>query len=143
MLQTRNTRHKEMKYHSIKTIAALLGAALLFVACGKDDADLLVGQWTNTAQSYEITIAGMEYIPEGYICMKFTDSKVWISDYRKDCLPEWHGYTIKKESGKQILEINEGCIGGLFVVEELTSDKLVLVPKTPNIDWDFRYIMKH
>lgn len=132
-----------MKYHSIKTIVALLGAALLFVACSKDDADLLVGKWVNTAQSYEITIAGQENIPEGYICMEFTVSKVWISDSRTDCLPEWHNYTLSKESGKQLLEIEGGCYDGMaFVVEKLTSDELVLAPRTQNIDWDFRYIMK-
>ena len=132
-----------MKYHSIKILAALLGAALLFVACGKDDADLLVGQWTNTAQSYEITIAGMEYIPEGYICMKFTDSKVLTSDYRTDCIATWNGYTLTKKDGKQLLEIDGGCYAGqVFVIEKLTNDKLVLVPKTPNIDWDYKYIMK-
>lgn len=126
----------------IKSLAALLGAALLFAACGKDDANLIVGKWTNTAQSNEITIAGQAYIPEGYICMKFTDSKVLTSDYRRDCLAQWHRYTLKKESGKLILNINEGCIGGIFVVEELTSDKLVLVPKFDYYDWDFKYIMK-
>lgn len=131
-----------MKYHSIKTIAALLGAALLFVACGKDDADLLVGQWTNTAQSYEITIAGQAYIPEGYICMEFTDSKVLTSDYRNDCLAAWHRYTVKKESGKQILEIEGGCLGYRFVIEELTNDKLVLANEYSNIDMNFKYIMK-
>ncbi|MBR6292351.1 MAG: hypothetical protein IKR33_06080 [Bacteroidales bacterium] len=132
-----------MKYHSIKTIAALLGAALLFVACGKDNADLLVGQWTNTAQSYEITIAGQEYIPEGYICMEFTNSKVWISDYRTDCYATWNGYTLTKKDGKQLLEIDGGCYAGrVFVIEKLTNDKLVLASEHPNIDMDFKYIMK-
>lgn len=132
-----------MKYHSIKTIAALLGAALLFVACGKDNADLLVGQWTNTAQSYEITIAGQEYIPEGYICMEFTNSKVWISDYRTDCYATWNGYTLAKKDGKQLLEIDGGCYAGrVFVIEKLTNDKLVLASEHPNIDMDFKYIMK-
>lgn len=131
-----------MKYHSIKTIAILLGAALLFIACGKDNSDLLVGKWANTAQSYEITIAGQDYIPEGYICLEFTGSKVLTSDYRKDCLAEWHRYTIKKESGKQILEIKGGCLGYRYVIEELTNDKLVLANEYPNIDWDYKYIMK-
>ncbi len=132
-----------MKYHSIKTIAALLGAALLFVACGKDDTDLLVGQWTNTAQSYEITIAGQEYIPEGYICMEFTDDKVWVSDSRTDCLAEWHKYSLLEESGKHLLEIDGGCYAGrVFVIEKLTNDKLVLASEHPNIDMDFKYIMK-
>ena len=100
-----------MKYHSIKTIAILLGAALLFIACGKDNSDLLVGKWANTAQSYEITIAGQDYIPEGYICLEFTGSKVLTSDYRKDCLAEWDRYTIKKKYGKEILEKTGRCLG--------------------------------
>ena len=132
-----------MKHHSIKILAALLGATLFFAACGKDNTDLLVGLWTNTAQSYEITIDGQQNIPEGYISMEFTDSKVWISDYRIDCLAEWHNYTLSKESGKQLLEIEGGCYDGMvFVVKKLTSDELVLAPRTQNIDWDFRYIMK-
>ena len=131
-----------MKQHSIKTIAALMCAALLFAACGKDNSDLLVGKWTNMAQAYESTIAGREDIPEGYICMKFTDNRVLTSDYRKDCLAQWHRYTLKEESGKLILEINQGCIGGLFIVEKVTSDTLVLVPGHFMYDWDFKYIMK-
>jgi hypothetical protein len=131
-----------MKHNNIKFLAALALGAMLLTSCGKDDADLLVGQWTNTAQSYESTIAGREDIPEGYICMKFTDNKVLTSDYRKDCLAQWHRYTLKKESGKLILEINQGCIGGLFIVEKVTSDTLVLVPGHFMYDWDCKYIMK-
>lgn len=143
MLQTRNKRHKEMKYHSIKFLAALaLGAALLFVACSKDNTDLLVGKWVNTAQSYDITIDGQQNIPEGYIYMEFTDDKVLVSDQRTDCLAEWHKYSLSEESGKQLLEIEGGCHGGIFVVEELTNGKLVLAPFSSGADWDFRYIMK-
>ena len=132
-----------MKHHSIKILAALLGAALFFAACGKDNTDLLVGLWTNTAQSYEITIGGQKYLPKGCICMEFTNNKVLISDARTDCLAEWHNYTLSKESGKQLLEIEGGCYDGMvFVVKKLTSDELVLAPRTQNIDWDFRYIMK-
>ena len=131
-----------MKQRSIKFIAALLGATMLFAACDKNN-DALLGKWGNTAQSYEITIGGQEYLPEGCICMEFTNNKVWISDARTDCLPEWHRYTLSEESGKQLLEIKGGCYSGrIFVVKELTSDKLVLAPRTQNIDWDFRYIMK-
>jgi hypothetical protein len=133
-----------MKYHSIKSLAALLGAALLFVACSKDNTDLLVGQWTNTAQSYEITIDGQQNIPEGYIYMEFTDDKVLVSDQRTDCLAEWHKYSLSEESGKQLLEIDGGCYKGrVFVVEKLTSDELVLAPFSSGADWDFLYIMKH
>ena len=134
-----------MKHHIIKSLAAIAFGAILLTSCGKDnkDNDALIGKWANTAQSYEITIAGQENIPEGYIYMEFTDSRVLVSDSRTDCLAEWQDYTLSKESGKQLLEIEGGCYNGrVFVVEKLTSDKLVLAPYSSGIDWDFRYIMK-
>ena len=76
--------------------------------------------------------------------MEFTDDKVLVSDQRTNCLAEWHKYSLSEESGKQLLEIDGGCYAGqVFVVEELTGDKLVLSPRSKGIDWDFRYIMKH
>lgn len=133
-----------MKHHFIKSLFTLALGAMLLTSCGKENKgnEALIGKWSNTAQSYEITIGGQEYLPKGCICMEFTDSKVLISDSRTDCLAEWHRYTLWKESGKQLLEIKGGCHGGIFVVEELTKDKLVLAPEHQNIDWDFRYIMK-
>lgn len=134
-----------MTHNIIKSLAALIMGAMLLTGCGKDNKDNepLIGKWSNTAQSYEITIAGQENIPEGYICMEFTNKKVLISDSRTDCLAEWHNYTFSKESGKQLLEIEGGCYDGMiYVVEELTSDNLVLAPYSSGIDWDFRYIMK-
>lgn len=131
-----------MKHNIIKSLAVVALGAMLLAGCGKENTDLIIGKWANTAQSVEITIAGQENIPEGYICMEFTSSKVLVSDQRVDCLPEWHSYTLTKESGKQLLEIEGGCHGGRFVVEELTRDKLVLGPETHNIDMDFHYIMK-
>ena len=134
---------------SIKRIIMLaivtLALPMLLTGCGKynKDNDAFIGKWANTAQSYEITIAGQENIPEGCICMEFTDKKVWISDSRTDCLPEWHKYTLSKKDGKQLIEIEGGCYSGyVFIVEELTSDELVLSPRSNGIDWDFRYIMK-
>ena len=134
-----------MKNNIIKSLVALALGALLLTSCGKDNKDneALIGKWANTAQSCEITIAGQENIPEGYICMEFTDDKVLVSDSRTNCLAEWHNYTLSKESGKQLLEIEGGCHGGIFVVEELTNGKLVLAPFSSGADWDFRYIMKH
>ena len=91
---------------SIKKIIMLaigtLALPMLLTSCEKDnkDNDAFIGKWANTAQSYEITIAGQENIPEGCICMEFTDKKVWISDSRTDCLPEWHKYTLSKKDGK-------------------------------------------
>lgn len=134
-----------MKHNIIKSLVALALGALLLTSCGKDNKDneALIGKWTNTAQSYEVTISGREDIPEGYIYMEFTDDKVLVSDQRTDCLAEWHNYTLSKESGKQLLEIKGGCYKGrVFVVENLTSDELVLAPFSSGADWDFRYIMK-
>ncbi|MBR0169898.1 MAG: hypothetical protein IJQ14_03545 [Bacteroidales bacterium] len=146
-----------MQHHIIKTLLfsaslskvhrtffTLALGAMLLTSCGKDNKDngTIIGKWANTAQSCEITIAGQENILEGYISMEFTDSQVWVSDQRANCLPEWHGYTLSKESGKQLLEIEGGCHAGIFVVEELTNDKLVLAPEHHEIDMDFRYIMK-
>ena len=134
-----------MKHNIIKSLAALALGALLLTSCGKDNKDIeaLIGKWANTAQSCEITIAGQENIPEGYIYMEFTDDKVLVSDQRTDCLAEWHKYSLSEESGKQLLEIKGGCYKGrVFVVEKLTSDELVLAPFSSGADWDFRYIMK-
>ena len=131
-----------MKKNIIKSLVALTLGALLLAGCRKDN-DALIGKWSNTSQSYEITIGGQEYLPKGCIYMEFTESKVLISDSRTDCLAEWHNYTFSKESGKQLLEIEGGCYNGrIFVVEKLTSDELVLAPKHHEIDRDFRYIMK-
>ena len=135
----------DMKHLSIKNITVLTLATILMAACGKDNMnkDALVGQWVNTAQTFEITIAGQEYIPEGCICMEFTNDKVWILDSRTDCLPAWHSYTLSKESGKLLLEIQGGCYNGrVFIVEKLTNDELVLAPFSSGVDWDIRYIMK-
>ena len=133
-----------MKHHIIKSLAAIIMGAMLLAGCGKDNKDneALIGKWTNTAKSYEITIDGQQNIPEGYIYMEFTDDKVLVSDQRTDCLAEWHKYSLSEESGKQLLEIEGGCHGGIFVVEELTNGKLVLAPFSSGADWDFRYIMK-
>ena len=133
-----------MQHHIIKSLAVLVLGAMLLTGCGKDNKDngTIIGKWVNTAQSNEITIAGQQNIPEGYICMELTDSKVLVSDQRANCLAEWHKYTLSKEDGKQLLEIEGGCHAGIFVVEELTNDKLVLAPEHHDIDWDFHYIMK-
>ena len=134
-----------MKHLSIKNVTVLTLATILMAACGKDNMnkDALIGQWVNTAQTFEITIAGQESIPEGCICMEFTNDKVWILDSRTDCLPAWHSYTLSKESGKWLLEIQGGCYDGrVFIVEKLTNDELVLAPFSSGVDWDFRYIMK-
>ena len=134
-----------MKHNIIKSLVALTLGAMLLTSCGKDNKDngTIIGKWANTAQSCEITIAGQENIPEGYIYMEFTDDKVLVSDSRTDCLAEWHKYSLSEESGKQLLDIKGGCYKGrVFVVEKLTSDELVLAPFSSGADWDFRYIMK-
>ena len=124
-----------------RIITALLSAALLFAACEKDNSNLIIGNWDNTAPSYDITIAGQVDIPEGAISMEFTADSVMIADMRCNCLPQWKPYTLTKENGKQILHIDNG-IHGDYVVDELTADKLILTSTDPNIDMDFMYTMK-
>ena len=133
-----------MKYHNIRIITAMLGATMLFVACGKDkdNVNLIIGAWSNTAQSYEITIAGQESIPAGTICMEFTADSVMISDMRCNCLPKWEHYTLATRNGKQLLHVENGIHGGGYVVEELTSSKMVLTSTDPNIDMGFMYTME-
>ena len=134
-----------MKHLSIKSITVLTLATILMAACGKGNMkkNALIGQWANTAQSYETSISGRENLPEGLIYMEFTNDKVCIYDKRTDCLIEWHEYTLSKESGKWLLEIQGGYYNGrVFVVEELTKNKLVLASPTHDIDRDFKYIMK-
>ncbi len=48
-----------MKHNIIKSLVALALGALLLTSCGKDNKDneALIGKWTNTAQSYEVTIS--------------------------------------------------------------------------------------
>jgi len=139
-----------MKNHIFKTIAMLLMGATLLTAfqCGDgwgvtEPEPMIYGQWVNTANSYEITVAGQENIPEGCITMEFTADSVMVGDSRVNCLPEWQRYTLFVEDGRQLLEIEGGCHGGLFQVMELNRYSLVLVPESPSTDWDFRYTMTH
>ena len=125
----------------IKSIIALLGAAILFAACGKDNSTLIIGNWANTEQAYEITIAGQANIPAETICMEFTVDSVMIADMRCNCIPKWEHYTLTTENGKQILHVENG-IHGDYVVDKLTADKLVLTSPDPNIDMDFMYTME-
>ena len=57
-----------------RTFFTLALGAMLLTSCGKDNKDngTIIGKWANTAQSNEITFAGQQNIPEGYICMEFT-----------------------------------------------------------------------
>ena len=115
----------------------------MFAACGdKDNSNLIIGNWVNTAQSHDITIAGQIDIPSGTISMKFTADSVMISDMRCNCLPKWERYTLTTRNGKQLLHVENGIHGGGYVVEELTSNKLVLTPKIENIDMSFMYTME-
>ena len=125
----------------IKSIIALLGAAILFAACGKDNSTLIIGNWANTEQSYDITIAGQVDIPAETISMEFTVDSVMIADMRCNCIPKWEHYTLTTENGKQILHVENG-IHGDYVVDKLTADKLVLTSPDPNIDMDFMYTME-
>ena len=125
----------------IKILTVLLSTAMLFTACGKDNTKLIIGNWTNTDQSYEITIAGQQSILADAITMEFTANSVRISDMRCNCVPTWEHYTLTTENGKQILHVNNG-IHGDYVVEELTADKLLLTSSNPSIDMDFMYTME-
>ena len=145
-----------MQHHIIKSLAALvMGAFLLLTAfqCGSgwdEEPNLIIGTWSNTAQSYDITIAGQQSIPADAITMEFTADSVRISDMRCNCLPRWEHYTLTTENGKQILHVewcavgsaDNGIHGGGYVVEELTSSKMVLASTDPNIDMNFMYTMK-
>ena len=137
-----------MKHHSIKIIVALvMGAFLLLTAfqCGSgwdEEPNLIIGTWSNTAQSYDITIAGQQSIPADAITMEFTPDSVQISDMRCNCLPRWEHYTLTTRNGKQLLLVDNCIHGSGYVVEELTSSKMVLTSTDPNIDMDFMYTMK-
>ena len=136
-----------MQHHIIKSLAALvMGAFLLLTAfqCGSgwdEEPDLIIGTWSNTAQSYDITIAGQQSIPADAITMEFTADSVQISDMRCNRLPRWEHYTLTTRNGKQLLLVDNG-IHGNYVVEELTSSKMVLTSTDPNIDMNFMYTMK-
>ena len=136
-----------MKHHIIKSLAALvMGAFLLLTAfqCGSgwdEEPNLIIGTWSNTAQSYDITIAGQQSIPADAITMEFTADSVQISDMRCNRLPRWEHYTLTTRNGKQLLLVDNG-IHGNYVVEELTSSKMVLTSTDPNINMNFMYTMK-
>ncbi len=132
-----------MKRNIIKSLAAIALGAMLLTSCGKDNKDngTIIGKWTNTAQSNEITIAGQQNIPADAITMEFTADSVMISDMRCNRLPRWEHYTLTTRNGKQLLLVDNG-IHGNYVVEELTSSKMVLTSTDPNIDMNFMYTMK-
>ena len=131
-----------MKRNIIKSLTVLvMGAFLLLTAfqCGSgwdEEPNLIIGTWSNTAQSNEITIAGQQSIPADAITMEFTADSVQISDMRCNCLPRWEHYTLTTDNGKQLLLVDNGIHGG-YVVEELTSSKMVLTSTDPNIDMGF------
>ena len=131
-----------MKKLIFKTVLPLLAVALLAVACTKEEnkSGSIIGYWFNTAKSYEITIAGQESIQEGAIVMEFTADSARISDMRCNCIPEWGHYTIARENGKQILNVEHG-IHGCYVIEVLSVNNMVLTSKEHNIDWYFKYNM--
>lgn len=128
------------KPHSIQNIAVLLGAAMLFAACGKDNTNLIIGSWENTEQSYEMTIAGTNTIPVGTIWMEFTADSVMVADLRCNCLPRWEHYTLTTKDGKRILHVENSFLGDC-VVEGLTRNKMVLT-SDDGPDMGFQYTLK-
>ena len=120
-----------------------LAATMLLSSCKKDNAELILGSWTNTAESCEITIAGLLELPAGTISMEFTSDSVLIFDYRVDCIVEWHHYTLAKRAGKLMLQVEEpfAYSHSGFEVEQLDKEQLVLVCPENDIDVGFRYVM--
>ena len=116
---------------------------MLLSSCKKDNAELILGSWTNTAESCEITIAGLLELPAGIISMEFTSDSVLIFDYRVDCIVEWHHYTLAKQAGKLMLQVEEpfAYAPSSFEVEQLDKEQLVLVCPENDIDVGFRYVM--
>lgn len=124
----------------LSLLCAMVCAFGMMTACSnKDNTDFIIGTWTNTAQSHEMTIAGTESIPEGVIGMQFTANKVMFSDTRRNCIAEWQRYTLTTENGKRILHVEDNLLDGC-VVEELTSNKMVLT-SNPGPDLGFMYTM--
>ena len=122
-----------------------LAATMLLSSCKKDNAELILGSWTNTAESCEITIAGLRELPAGIISMEFTSDSVLIYDDRVNCIPEWHHYTLAKQAGKLMLQVEEpfAYAPSGFEVEQLDKEQLVLVCPENDIDVGFRYVMHH
>lgn len=120
---------------------AIVAFAGMFTSChDKDDSNLLVGAWTSTDQSFDITIAGAQSIPAGAIVMEFTADSVLISDMRCNCVPSWHRYSLTMADGKQMLFV-EGLYDEGFVVSELTSNKLSLTDNYQSFDMGYIYVM--
>ena len=136
-----SNRKKSVNMKKGLALGAMVCALGLFAACGdNDNSNLIIGTWGNTAQSYETTIAGTKSVSEDMICMEFTADSVRISDVRCNCIPKWEHYTLTNKDGKQILIVGNDTYGG-YVVEELSSNKMVLTSPHPDIDMAFAYTM--
>lgn len=123
-----------------KTILLLLVAtAMLTTSCKKTNSDLIIGNWTNTVESYEIRIDGQHGIDAGVITIEFTSESVLYADSRCNCVPTWQHYSLSEDSGKLYLRFEDGTE---FLVEELSTDRLVLATVTPNIDLAYRYVFE-
>ena len=128
------------------TLLLLVAAVATLSSCKKDTKDLIIGKWTNTAESCQIDIGGLQAIPADCITMEFTADKVLVSDIRTNRLPTEVGYTLSEKDGKQILHFDGPvCLPGLLdsnlIVEKIDKDQMVLACNERMIDWDFHYVM--
>lgn len=143
--QNQKNRNNIMKIIKSITLLLLVAAMATLSGCEKEK-DLIIGKWTNTANSGMITFAGYQDIPADCITMEFTDNEVVVSDIRVNCLPEAVGYTLIKEDGKLLLCLDECAFlySSTFNVEKLDKDQMVLTFPTGmmDIDMGFQYVMK-
>ena len=133
-----------MKINKLIALLLLVSAVATLSGCKKDNNSIIIGKWTNTANSGEITIAGLQSIPADCITMEFTANEVLVGDIRVNCPPKKVGYTLSEKDGKQILHFNETvCLHETdFIVEKLDKDQMVLASTMEMIDWSFHYVMK-
>ena len=120
----------------------LCGLGMMSACIDKDDSELIIGAWQNTAPSSEITIAGQNDIPSGVIDMEFTADSVRIADLRTDCLPMWVHYSLVTENDTRKIYIDNHSELGSYLVSELSHDKMILTSVVSEIDNSFVYTMK-
>lgn len=134
----------KMKKRLFGLLLAFIAGSMLFSSCKKDTNELILGTWSNTAQSFEITINGQQNLTEGCLTMQFKENKVLVSDSRVNGVPSWTPYSLDYVDGQLILHLVTPSLhteGGNFIIEELSEKQLVIAPMIENIDWSFRYFM--
>lgn len=123
---------------------ALLVVAAVFTltSCDREQSDTknLLGTWTNTNDSYEITIAGANQIPESTIELTFERNRVYVTDARCNCLPQGYSYKLTRKDGELFIEI----VGWLpkSKIMTLTSNSLVINDDLDSIDAGFSLVFQ-